>query len=96
MRLDLIRATTVFKDAAAPRPAVNNTGTSSDRLHQHYFDHNQMQQMEPGVARTDFAGFTFDGSNFNTEDLGQFWLWNMDPYVDDSNASWHSGEEYAQ
>jgi hypothetical protein len=54
-----------------------------------------MQQVGQG-GTTEFAGFTFDGSIFNTEDLGQFWLWNMEPYLDDSSAGWQSGDDRIQ
>ena len=53
-----------------------------------------MQQMGQGGTRTEFAGFTFDGSMFNTDDLGQFWLWNMEPFMDDSSVSWQSGDDH--
>ena len=83
----------VFRDAAAPRAPSASTGYSTAGSHQQYFQHSQMQPVAHGDTRADYTGFTFDGSNFNTEDLGQFWLWNMDPHMDDSVASWHSGDE---
>ena len=87
----------VFKDNATPKPTFNFVSYNTDRPHQQQFEHSQMQQgMGQWGSKPESTGFTFDGSNFNTEDLGQFWLWNMDPYVDDSVASWQSGDEHIQ
>jgi hypothetical protein len=83
-------AVIVFKDAATPRP--HPTTTSSINEHSNVgqgsqYDH---QHQPRWVAhRPDPSGFSFDGFNFNAEDLGQFWLWNMDPTTDDA-TSWHS------
>ena len=91
--LILIYLSAVFRDVAAPRAPLGSTSHSMGGSHQQYFQHSQMQPTSQGDTRPDYAGFTFDGSNFNTEDLGQFWLWNMDPHMDDSVASWQSGDE---
>ena len=57
---------------------------------------NEQDHQLPGTeSRPEHSGFLFDGSNFNAEDLGQFWLWNMDPHIDDV-TSWHSSDDYSQ
>ena len=86
----------VFRDVATPRPLPTTGVHSPGRSHHQHFEHSQMQQVGQGSTRTEYAGFTFNGSNFSTGDLGQFWLWNMEPYVDDSGASWQSGEDHNQ
>ena len=92
----LIWRITVFKDVSAPRDPLAAFGPNTDHAHQQHFEHSQTQQLVEGATRAEHSGFIFDGSNFNTEDLGQFWLWNMDPYVDDSVASWQSGDDFTQ
>jgi hypothetical protein len=88
-------AIAVFKEVTTSRPQFTTTGFSADHSSDQYPQYAQVQQQQ--VQQTDMgpeqAGFTFDGSIFNSEDLGQFWLWKMDPHIEDC-ASWQSGDDY--
>jgi len=33
-------------------------------------------------------------ASHSMDPTSQFWLWNMDPYVDDSGTSWPSGDDF--
>jgi hypothetical protein len=89
-------AITVFKEVATPRPQFTTAGSTNDRSNTAQYSPNEQGYRFPGTeSRPEHSGFLSDGSNFNAEDLGQFWLWNMDPHIDDV-TSWHSGDDYSQ
>jgi hypothetical protein len=52
-----------------------------------------MQELPSGGNRPEQPGLLFDGANIQAEDLGQFWLWNLDPYRDDF-SNWHFDNEF--
>jgi hypothetical protein len=90
MSADLLSA--VFKDVAAPRarmPSISEPRRSDQVDPQN----NPTHQAQQAGTMPDQAAFAFGGSNLYTEDLGQFWLWSMDPHIEDGE-SWQCGDEF--
>ena len=78
----------VFRDVATPRAQPPTDNLNTTRAHQQRLQHSMMSQMQQAQTRNEYPGFIFDGSNLNTEDLGQFWLWNMEPYTEEGFTGW--------
>jgi hypothetical protein len=87
-------AIAVFKEVATPRTQPITANSTNDHSNGQYSQNEQEHQLQWAENRPEHSGFLFDGSNFNAEDLGQFWLWNMDPHIEDV-TSWHSGDDYS-
>lgn len=83
----------MFKDAQTPKvPGTVAAPVTAD--HPGHFTHGESTYDFPaGHSRPEQPGLLFDGANIQAEDLGQFWLWNMDPYRDDF-SSWHSDNDF--
>jgi hypothetical protein len=80
---------------ATPRRQSIATGFDAGHSHAKYPSQSEVQHYQQAEIRPENAGFTFDGSNFNTQDLGQFWLWDIDPHMEDG-ASSYSGEDFGK
>lgn len=83
----------VFKDVAIPRSQLPCTASEPPLSTHNLPQYSQIHQVQPAGTVPENESFTFDGSNFNTEDLGQYWLWSMDPHIGD-RGRWQSGDEY--
>ncbi|KAJ9603127.1 hypothetical protein H2200_012422 [Cladophialophora chaetospira] len=85
----------VFKDAQTPKaPAIvmnpDIAGHATDLT-----NNGASQGFPLGENRPEQSGLLFDGANFHAEDLGQLWLWNLDPYRDDF-SSWQLDDDFQQ
>jgi hypothetical protein len=82
----------VIKEVATPRRQSLATGFENGYSQTRDPPQNEVHFYQHTEPRPENTGFTFDGSNFNTQDLGQFWLWDIDPHMEDG-ASSYSGED---